>query len=54
MQNYINPIELLNLDTDNPTGIDGLTILKAKKNLIGYKILSTTAVTIDLGLKRND
>ena len=34
MQNYINPIELLNLRTDISSGIDGLTIRRAKKTLL--------------------
>lgn len=40
MQNYINPIELLNLDTDILSGVEGFTIRKAKKTLLAEIELS--------------
>ena len=51
MQNYINPIELLNLDTDIPTGVDGLTIRKAKKTLLAEIELSDTDTIIHNGIE---
>lgn len=51
MQNYINPIELLNLDTDIPTGVDGLTIRKAKKTLLAEIELSDTDTVIHNGIE---
>jgi tetratricopeptide (TPR) repeat protein len=40
MLNYINPIELLNLYTNLSSGLDGQTILKAKKTLLAEIELS--------------
>ena len=51
MQNYINPIELLNLDADLPSGFDGLTIRKAKKTLLAEIELSDTDTTIHNGIE---
>ena len=51
MQNYINPIELLNLNTDIPTGVDGLTIRKAKKTLLAEIELSDTDTIIHNGIE---
>ena len=51
MQNYINPIELLNLDTDIPSGVDGLTIRKAKKTLLAEIELSDTDTVIHNGIE---
>jgi tetratricopeptide (TPR) repeat protein len=51
MQNYINPIELLNLDTDIPSGVDGLTIRKAKKTLLAEIELSDTDTIIHNGIE---
>ena len=42
MQIYINPIELLNLDTNSPNGLDGSSIRKAKKSLLAEIELSDT------------
>ena len=46
MHNYINPIELLNLDADLPSGFDGLAIRKAKKILLAEIELSDTDTII--------
>lgn len=51
MQNYINPIELLNLDTDIPSGVDGQTIRKAKKTLLAEIELSDTDTVIHNGIE---
>jgi len=51
MQNYINPIELLNLDTGIPTGVDGLTIRKAKKTLLAEIELSDNDTIIHNGIE---
>lgn len=51
MQNYINPIELLNLRTDISSGIDGLTIRKAKKTLLAEIELSDTGTIIHNGIE---
>ena len=51
MHDYINPIELLNLDTDIPTGVDGATIRKAKKTLLAEIELSDTDTIIHNGIE---
>jgi tetratricopeptide (TPR) repeat protein len=51
MQNYINPIELLNLNKDLTSGFDGLTIRKAKKVLLAEIELSDTETTIHNGIE---
>jgi tetratricopeptide (TPR) repeat protein len=51
MQNYINPIELLNLDTNISSGIDSPTIRRAKKNLLAEIELSDTDTVIHNGIE---
>lgn len=51
MQNYINPIELLNLDTDILSGVDSSTIRKAKKTLLAEIELSDTDTVIHNGIE---
>jgi tetratricopeptide (TPR) repeat protein len=51
MQNYINPIELLNLDNALSSGVDGQAILKAKKTLLAEIELSDTNTIIHNGIE---
>lgn len=51
MHNYINPIELLNLDTVIPSGVDGLVIRKARKTLLAEIELSDTDSIIHNGIE---
>ena len=51
MHNYVNPLELLNLETDPSSGFDLQSIRKAKKTLLAEIELSDTGTIIYKGIE---